>query len=129
MKLSDKEWRVLEALWSAPEGLTLGAAVEALRPVTGWSRNTVLTYLTRMEAKGLVAIDKADTPHCYRAGVDREACAAQERQGLLDRVYRGSVGLMMSAMAQRQELTAEDLRQLRAILAQADEGKGGEEDA
>ena len=42
MKLSEKEWRVLEALWAAPEGLSLGGAVEALRPATGWSRNTVL---------------------------------------------------------------------------------------
>ena len=54
MKLSDKEWRVLNALWVAPEGLALGAVVDALRPDTGWSRSTVLTYLTRMEAKGLV---------------------------------------------------------------------------
>ena len=48
MKLSDKEWRVLNALWVAPEGLALGAVVDALRPDTGWSRSTVLTYLTRM---------------------------------------------------------------------------------
>jgi NitT/TauT family transport system substrate-binding protein len=54
MKLSDKEWRVLNALWVAPEGLALGAVVDALRPDTGWSRSTVLTYLTRMEAKGLL---------------------------------------------------------------------------
>lgn len=44
MKLSDKEWRVLNALWVAPEGLALGAVVDALRPDTGWSRSTVLTY-------------------------------------------------------------------------------------
>ena len=55
MKLSDKEWQVLEALWQAEDGLSLGQTVEALRPATPWSRNTVLTYLTRMEAKGLVA--------------------------------------------------------------------------
>ena len=53
-----------------------------------------------------------------------------ETRSFLDRVYRGSVGLMMNTMAQRQELTDEDLRQLRAILAQADKGKrGGKEDA
>ena len=44
MKLSDKEWRVLNALWVAPEGLALGAVVDALRPDTGWSRSTVLAY-------------------------------------------------------------------------------------
>ena len=84
MKLSDKERQVLEALWAAPEGLTLGQAVEALRAATGWSRNTVLTYLTRMEAKGLVAIVKDAAPHRYRAAVAREDWAAEARRGLLE---------------------------------------------
>lgn len=56
-KLSDREWTVLDALWKTG-GAELGALVEALRPATGWNRNTVLTYLTRMEAKGLVEIEK-----------------------------------------------------------------------
>ena len=116
MKLSDKEWRVLEALWSAPEGLTLGAAVEALRPATGWSRNTVLTYLTRMETKGLVTIDKTQAPHRYRAAVDREACAAQERRGLLDRVYQGSAGKLVAAFLQEGKLTPQERDELRKLL-------------
>ena len=116
MRLSDKEWQVLEALWPCPEGLTLGEAVEALRPDTGWSRNTVLTYLTRMEAKGLVVIDKTGTPHRYRAGVDREACAAQERRGLLDRVYQGSAGKLVAAFLKEEKLTAQEREELRKLL-------------
>ena len=65
MRLSDREWKVLEVLWQG-EGLALGPVVEALRPGTGWSRNTVFTYLTRMEGKGLVTIDKQRVPHLYR---------------------------------------------------------------
>ena len=95
MKLSDKEWRVLNALWVAPEGLALGAVVDALRPDTGWSRSTVLTYLTRMEAKGLVDIRKEEFPHRYRAAVSREDCAAAERRGLLERAYQGSAGKLV----------------------------------
>ena len=53
MSLSDREWKVLGTLWEAEDGLTLGQAADALRPCTGWSRNTVHTYLTRMAAKGL----------------------------------------------------------------------------
>ena len=116
MKLSDKEWQVLEALWGAPEGLTLGQAVEALRPATGWSRNTVLTYLTRMEAKGLVVIRKASAPHRYRAGVEREAWAAQERRGLLERVYRGSAGKLMAAFLKEEKLTSQEREELRRLL-------------
>ena len=116
MRLSDKEWQVLEVLWRAPEGLTLGQVVEALRPATGWSRNTVLTYLTRMEAKALVVIHKEDAPHRYRAGVDREDWAAEERRGLLERVYRGSAGSLVAAFLRDGSLTAREREELRRML-------------
>lgn len=116
MKLSDKEWQVMEALWRIPEGLSLGQMVEALRPATGWSRNTVLTYLTRMASKGLVVIDKADTPHRYLAGVERETCAAQERQGLLERVYQGSASKLVAAFLKEEALTSQEREELRKLL-------------
>ena len=54
--------------------------------------------------------------------VEREQAATAETHSFLDRVYQGSVGLMMSAMARRQELSADEVAQLRAILDQIDEG-------
>ncbi len=116
MGLSDKQWRVLEVLWAAPEGMALGEVVEALRPSTGWSRNTVLTYLTRMEARGLVAIDKSRTPHRYRGAVDRENCAAAERRGLLERVYQGSAGKLVAAFLKEEKLSAQEREELRRLL-------------
>ena len=116
MKLSDKEWKVLEVLWTGGNGLSLGQAVEALHPATGWSRNTVLTYLTRMEAKGLVRIDKNAAPHRYLAAVDREACAAQERRGLLERVYQGSAGKLVAAFLKEETLTSQEREELRRLL-------------
>ena len=82
-QLSDREWEVLTALWERPEGETLGPLTKALDPGTGWSRNTVHTYLTRMETKGFVSIDKEHTPHRYRAAVTREECTAQQRRSHL----------------------------------------------
>ena len=73
MKLSEREWTVLNALWET-EGAELGTLVNELYKNTGWSRNTVLTYLTRMEAKGLVRIDKDTYPHTYHATLDRDRC-------------------------------------------------------
>lgn len=45
-----------------------------------------------------------------------------ETRSFLDRVYRGSVGLMVSAMAEDNALTREEIDQLYAILKQAEEG-------
>ena len=58
LKLSEREWLVLGVLWDSG-GAALGELTQALHEETGWNRNTVLTDLTRMEAKGLVAIEKA----------------------------------------------------------------------
>ena len=114
-KLSDREWTVLGALWDTG-GAELGALVEALRPHTGWSRNTVLTYLTRMEAKGLVAIDKEASPHLYRATLSREDCRARERHSFLDRVYGGSAGDLIAAFLKEEAISPQEREELRRLL-------------
>lgn len=127
--LTTSEWNVLDCLWEkSPQ--TVMELVAVLREKVGWAKSTTITTLRRMEEKGLVRQELAGKEKRYFPAVEREAAVVSETRSFLDRVYRGSVGLMMNTMAQRQELTDEDLRQLRAILAQADKGKrGGTEDA
>lgn len=115
MKLSDREWTVLDALWDCGEA-ELGTVVDALHPITGWNRNTVLTYLTRMESKGLVTIDKMKNPHIYRATLDREDCQAQERRSFLDRVYGGCRGDLIAAFLKEEPISQDDLDSLRKLL-------------
>ena len=115
MNLSEREWTVLNALWET-DGAELGELVNALYPQTKWSRNTVLTYLTRMETKGLVKIDKAVSPHLYRATIDRESCQQKERQSFLNRVYSGSTGDLIAAFLKEERISQEEIENLRKIL-------------
>ena len=113
--LSDREWTVLTALWSSG-GSALGELTEALRPETGWSRNTVLTYLTRMEAKGLVSINKEGYPRLYRAALSREDCQAQARDVFLQNVYRGATGDLVAAFLKEKPISAQEREALRRLL-------------
>lgn len=115
MGISEREWTVLDALWET-DGAELGALVDRLRPDTGWSRNTVLTYLTRMEDKGLVRIDKTVSPHRYYPAQDRERCRTQERHSFLDRVYRGRAGDLIAAFLKEERISPEERQRLRALL-------------
>lgn len=115
MKLSDREWAVLGVLWDTG-GSALGELTQALRAETGWSRNTVLTYLTRMEAKGLVSIDKGGAPHLYRAALSREDCQAQARGSFLKNVYRGAAGDLVAAFLKEQPISPEEREKLRRLL-------------
>ena len=114
-KLSDKEWVVLEALWQE-KGSELSALVEILRPKTGWNINTVHTYLTRMEGKGLVNIDKSSSPHIYEAAVSKEDCQAKERKSFLDKVYQGSAGDLITAFLKEEKISEGERDRLRKML-------------
>ena len=103
------------ALWEAG-GCSLGELTQALYEETGWNRNTVLTYLTRMEAKGLVAIEKAGYPRRYRAALSREDCRAQARDSFLRQVYRGSTGDLVAAFLKEKPISPEERAALRRLL-------------
>ncbi len=115
MNLSEREWTVLGALWETG-GAELGTIVNILFPATGWNRNTVLTYLTRMEAKGLVSIDKSVSPHVYCATLDRESCRKKERQSFLNKVYSGSAGDLVAAFLKEETISPEERERLRRLL-------------
>nr|WP_326215268.1 BlaI/MecI/CopY family transcriptional regulator [uncultured Oscillibacter sp.] len=122
--LTASEWNVLECLWRhSPQ--TVMKLVAELKCRVGWAKSTTITTLRRMEEKGLVRSETIGKAKHYTSLVAREEAEIEETHTFLDRVYRGSVGLMVSTMARRQALTQEDIAQLRAILDQA-EGGGGD---
>ena len=122
IKLTGSEWSVLDCLWEkSPQ--TVMQLVARLGERVGWAKSTTITTLRRMEEKGLVRAEQSGRGKSYTPAVEREQAATAETRSFLDRVYQGSVGLMMSAMAKRQELSAGEVAQLRAILDQLD-GEG-----
>jgi len=115
-RLSDAELNVMNVLWEGNGELALGEIVDALKPATGWSRNTVHTYLTRMEKKGLVTIDRTGDPHRYGAAASREDCARKERSNLLNNVYGGAAGDLIAAFLKESKISEEERDRLRQLL-------------
>ena len=114
-RLSEAELAVLNVLWSGKR-FNLGQVVDQLKPVTGWSRNTVHTYLTRMESKGLVTIDRSKDPHQYKAGVSHEECARKERRNLLEKIYGGATWDLVTAFLKESKITEEERGALKKLL-------------
>ena len=117
--LSDAEWAVMEILWER-NSCTLGEISDVLADSMGWRQNTVYTYLTRMEKKGLVTIDKSCSPHRYSFTVSRETCAREERSSLLHKVYKGSAGDLITAFLKESRISEEKRRKLRKLLDDMD---------
>ena len=118
--LSDGEWKLMDRLWEDGPA-TITQLTHALEGETGWSKHTIITMLSRLEAKGAVRHEEGARAKAYYPAVDRETAARAETESFLGKVYGGSLGLLVSAMVESRALTEEDLAELSAILE-----KGGE---
>lgn len=70
-RLGELERAVMEVLWSTPGACTAREIVEAL-PERDLAPTTVLTVLSRLERKELVARDRDGRAHRYRPVASRE---------------------------------------------------------
>ena len=121
INLSDSEWKLMNCLWSRSPR-TIMELTAAMKADTGWSKNTVITMLSRLEAKGAVRHQEGERAKRYFPVMDRRDAARAETESFLGKVYGGSLGLMMSAMVESRQLTESDIAELSAILEKA----GGE---
>ena len=121
IRLTEAEWSVMECLWEK-EPRTGREVVQWLGKRMGWTRSTSLTLLRRLEAKGAVAGEADGDRKVFRPLIRREDAALRETESLLDRVYKGSVSLMVSALTKKQPLRQEEIDELYSILRQMEAG-------
>lgn len=117
--LTNSEWYVMDCLWQHSPS-TVMELVSALSEKVGWAKSTTITTLRRMEDKGLVAVEVRGRTKYYIPTLEREKAVRRETRSFLDRVYQGSVGLMVSAMASEKALSKEEIDTLYAILKEAE---------
>ena len=122
VNLSDSEWKLMNRLWEQSPR-TIMDLTASLKEDTGWSKNTVITMLARLEAKGAVRHEEGGRAKRYSPTVAREDAALAETESFLSKVYGGSLGLMVSNLVECRGLTETDIAELSAILERA----GGEE--
>lgn len=122
INLTSTEWNLMECLWDASPR-TGREATDYLQKRVGWTRSTTLTMLRRMTEKGLVRCAEKDGMKVYSPLIKREDAIIKETDDFLNRVYKGSVSMMMSAITKKQALTKKEIDELYAILREAEEAK------
>lgn len=113
-RIGEGEMGVMEVLWSSHEALT--AAEIVARTARDWSESTVKTMLSRLVAKGVVSHEARGRAFFYRANVQRSAYATNESRRLLDRLFKGRIAPLVAHLAQADNLSAEDIAELKALL-------------
>ncbi len=118
VSLSDGEWKIMNSLWESGES-TITELTASLEKETGWDKHIIITMLGRMEKKEAVAHRQGGRAKVFYPLVSREEVSMQETRGFLEKVYRGSLGMMVNAMVADQALSEQEIQELYDILEQA----------
>ncbi len=118
VSLSDGEWKIMNSLWESGES-TITELTARLEKETGWDKHIIITMLGRMEKKEAVAHRQGGRAKVFYPLVSREEVSMQETRGFLEKVYRGSLGMMVNAMVADQALSEQEIQELYDILEQA----------
>ena len=119
-KISDAEWQILKELWSNSP-VTANKIIENLSNHSNWKPRTIKTLISRLVKKGAVGyeIDKKDNrTYHYFPLVDKEQCVKAESQSFLKKVYNGSFNMMVAKLIEEQELSQQEIDELKQILNQ-----------
>ncbi len=116
-RISDAEHAVMEVLWDASP-LTAQDIVERIDPQRSWSANTVKTLIGRLLAKAVIAHEADGRRYLYRPLVARDDYVDRESRRLMDRLFGGRLTPLVAHLAERDQLSSDDIAQIEAILAE-----------
>lgn len=116
IQISESELEVMKLLWKNGE-MTSPQIVEKLLKTSEWKDKTILTLINRLVKKGAVNAKKENSKaFIYSANIDEEEYKVEQSNSLVERLFNGSISLMMSNFVKSNNITDTDIEELKKIL-------------
>ncbi len=111
--MSETEQEVMEKLWDQGEGVRQ-AQLLALFEEEGkeWKRQTLNTFLSRLEEKGMVRKENRIVTPVY----SREEYYLKQMKSAIDHMYGGKLSNLVSAFTQENSISRQEAEELVRIL-------------
>ena len=114
-RISEAEWQVCQELWlRSPQ--TANEIARLLADSNGWSPRTVRTLINRLVKKNVLGYENVGREYHYFPLVGKEECVAAYTQSFVERVFNGAAGALVAAFIKRQQLSAQEIAELKTIL-------------
>ena len=108
----------MKVLWASSSPLSAMDIIQSLAGSEDWHPNTVKTLLSRLHKKRAVAVEKVKNLYMYRPLVSEADSVKTESETFLHRVFGGSVKPLLMHFVERQQLSSNDLDELKKLLRQ-----------
>ena len=115
-QISESELEVMKILWELGHA-TSSQIVDRLIKTTAWKPKTIQTLITRLVAKEAIKAEKTGTrAFLYAPLVGQGEYRAYASKSFLQKVYNGSLNLMVASFIKEQKITSAEIDSLKKLL-------------
>lgn len=113
-KITDAEWEIMEVVWEYKK-IKAYDIIKKLEYTTSWSDKTIRTLIRRLVDKNILGVKKENV-NMYYPLATKEECVKEATDRFVKKVFKGSLGLLVSNFVKNNKLTQDDITELRALL-------------
>lgn len=116
LQITDAEFCVMKALWKI-EPCTSSEIVGEVSREQEWNDKTIRTLINRLISKGAVRAEKTDgKAFIYSSLISEKDYIKVENDNFINKLYGGSVKLMLTSFVENNNFTEEEIQNLKDIL-------------
>jgi predicted transcriptional regulator len=116
-RLPDAEFEVMKVIWNNTPPVTTLEIMDKLE-LNNWKPQTVLTMLVRLIEKGFLKSERVGRERNYTPIIQKQDYMRIETGDFVKRYGGNSVGSLVKALYDDQNLSQDDLRELKNWLAE-----------
>lgn len=122
-QISEAEYEVMKVVWRF-EPISTPEVVERVSEEIDWKPNTIQTMLTRLVKKKALQARKDGRVFVYKSLVKEHEFVEQKSKLFLKQFFDGTLNSMVLNFIENDQLSKEDISELRKILSERDTKEG-----
>jgi BlaI family penicillinase repressor len=118
-KISEAEWEVMKIVW-ANSPCASSQIIKSLENTKDWKPKTIKTLISRLVSKNVLGFKEEGRKYLYYSLVNENECVCAENKSFLSKVYNGAIKNMLVSFIKENDLSKEDIEELKQILNERD---------
>jgi len=115
-QISEAELEVMKILWEVGQA-TSSQIIDRLSETTEWKPKTIQTLISRLAAKGAIKAESTNSKaFLYLPLVGEEEFKALASKSFLQKVFDGSLNLMVASFIKEEKISKEEIQSLKKLL-------------
>lgn len=115
IEITAAEWDVMNVIWDK-QSASANEIVFEIQQYKEISEKTIRTLITRLYKKEILTRHKSDRIYYYSSNVKEDNIKLKTAKNFLNKLYGGDMKNLVLNFAQHEELSAEEIKELRDIL-------------